>query len=65
MIHFLEQLIAVLWNRLRGRQKSGEEREALKLGFRIVDGQIVGRQITVNNSRRAMHLAVLGKTGTG
>jgi hypothetical protein len=66
MIHFLEQLIAALWNRLQGRQKNGgEECEALKLGFRIADGQIVGRQITVTNSRRAMHLAVLGKTGTG
>jgi len=65
MILFFEKFIAALWNRLRGLRRRGVEREALKLGFRVEDGQVVGRPVTLGASRRAMHLAVLGKTGTG
>ena len=42
-----------------------EERSGLTLGYRVIDGQIVGQRVALSNSRRAMHLAVLGKTGTG
>jgi hypothetical protein len=64
MIHFLEQLMAAIWNRLRGG-RAREERGGLTLGLRVVDGQVTKRQIALSNSRRTMHLAVLGKTGTG
>src|SRR5216683_2646521 len=66
MIHFFEQLIAMIWNRLRRR--GGEARQesgTLGLGFHVVDGQVTSRQLTLSNTRRAMHTAVLGKTGTG
>lgn len=66
MIHFFEKLIAALWNWF---QKQGgearEERGPFTLGPRVIDGQVAGRNVTMTNSRRAMHLAVLGKTGTG
>lgn len=66
MIHFLEKLIAALWNWF---QKQGgearEERGPFTLGFRVIDGQVTGQRVAMTNTRRAMHLAVLGKTGTG
>lgn len=66
MIHFLEQLIATIWNRLRKRgDEAREDRGTLNLGFRVVDEQLTGREVALSNPRRAMHLAVLGKTGTG
>src|SRR5215467_3775506 len=66
MIRFFEQLIAALWNWF---QKQGgearEERGPFTLGFRVIDGQVTGWHVAMTNSRRAMHLAALGKTGTG
>jgi hypothetical protein len=67
MIHFLEKLIAMIWNRLRRRGNKAREHErgTLTLGFRIAEGQVTKRQTTLSNPRRTTHLAVLGKTGTG
>ncbi len=66
MINFLEQLIAFLWNRLRSRSaRAREEGGTLTLGVRVIDGQLTGQRIALSNPRRAMHLAVLGKTGSG
>jgi len=66
MIRFLEQLIAALFNRLR-RRRSGARQEggSLDLGSRVVDGQVTRQHVTFANTERAMHLAVLGKTGSG
>jgi hypothetical protein len=66
MIHFLEKLIAGIWNRLKKRGGGvREERGSLDLGFRVVDGQVTKRRLELSNSRRAMHIAILGKTGSG
>jgi Type IV secretion-system coupling protein DNA-binding domain len=66
MIRLLEQLIAALFNRLRGRQaQARSERGSLDLGFRAVDGDVTRRHMQVSNTRRTTHIAVLGKTGTG
>lgn len=35
------------------------------LGFRVVDEQVTKRRVGLNATRRTMHIAVLGKTGTG
>jgi len=43
------------------RQEGG----SLDLGFRIVDGRTVRSHLTLANARRAMHIAILGKTGSG
>ena len=66
MIRFLEQFIAAFFNRLRGQgREAWQERGSLDLGFRVVDGQVTRQRVTLSNQRRTMHLAVLGKTGTG
>lgn len=66
MIRALEQLIAIIWNRLRGRGRHPwHEGRSLDLGFRVVDGQVTRSHVGMSNTRRTMHLAVLGKTGTG
>jgi len=66
MIRFLEQLIAAFFNRLRGRRgEARSERGSLDLGFRVIDGQTTRRHLTLTNVRRTMHIAVLGKTGSG
>jgi hypothetical protein len=66
MIRFLERLIAALFNRLRGRRGEARfERAGLDLGFRVVDGQTTRQHVTLTNVRRTMHIAVLGKTGSG
>jgi hypothetical protein len=66
MEQFLEQLFVRLWNRLQGRGR-GARRESglLDLGLRVVDEHATHRQEAISTARRAMHLAVLGKTGTG
>lgn len=66
MIHLLEKLIAGIWNRLKKRgARVREERGSFDLGFRVVDGEVSKRHLQMSNSRRAMHIAILGKTGSG
>jgi Helicase HerA, central domain len=66
MIHSIEQLVAAIWNRLWRRER-GARREArtLDLGLRVADGQVTRQRVGLSSTRRAMHIAVLGKTGTG
>ena len=66
MEQFLEQLLVGLWNRLQGRGRGARsESDALDLGFRVTDGHATQRHETLSDTRRGMHVAVLGKTGTG
>lgn len=67
MLNILEQVIAAIWNRFRGRRRGAREegRGNLSLGSRVVDGQITRQQFSLTNARRTTHIAVLGKTGTG
>lgn len=66
MINFIEQLVAGIWNRLRRRERGAwQETRSLDLGFRVVDSQVTRWHVGLSKARRAMHIAVLGKTGTG
>ena len=66
MIRFLEQLIAALWNRLRGRRGEARfEDGSLDLGYRVTDGQVTRSHVAMGTARRTTHIAVLGKTGSG
>jgi hypothetical protein len=66
MIDFFEKLIASIWNRFRGRERGARhEGGGLDLGFRVTDGHATHAREKLGHTRRAMHVAVLGKTGTG
>ncbi len=66
MIRFLEQLIAAFWNRLRSKRHGPwQESGSLDLGYQVADGQVTRRKMSVSTTRRTMHIAVLGKTGSG
>ena len=66
MKHFLEQLIASLWNRLRGQERGAwSERGSLDLGTQVSDGEPTRRHLTLSNTRRTRHLVTLGITGSG
>jgi Helicase HerA, central domain len=66
MIHFIDQLVAAIWNRLRRWARGArQETRSLDLGSRVVDGQVTRWHVGLSSTRRAMHIAVLGKTGTG
>src|SRR5690348_4655133 len=66
MKHVIEKLIASLWNRLRGRERGAwSESGSLDLGSQVFDGEVIRRHRSLSNARRTMHIAVLGKTGSG
>jgi hypothetical protein len=66
MKHFLEKYIARLWNRrVSDRSSATASYGTLDIGTRVVDGEPVGIRVGIAQSRRAEHLALLGKTGTG
>lgn len=66
MIRFLEQLAITLWNRLHGRRQARKETGGMiALGFQVADEQTTRRRVGLSATRRTMHIALLGKTGTG
>jgi hypothetical protein len=66
MFRVLEQHIAAIWNRLKGRERGAwSEGAGVNLGFRVVDGQVTRAPVTLSSKRRAMHLAEVGVTGVG
>ncbi len=66
MIHTLEQLVSSVWNRLQGRRQARKETgSTIALGFHVADEQPTRHRVGLSQTRRTMHIAVLGKTGTG
>jgi len=66
MIRYLEQLVSSIWNRLQGRRQAREETgSTIALGFQVSDEQTTRRRVGLSPTRRTMHVALLGKTGTG
>jgi hypothetical protein len=66
MMHFLEQLISTLWNRLHAwRPKAKVNETGTDLGYGVVDGERTTQRIRLSIARRTMHVAILGKTGSG
>lgn len=64
MFRLFAQFIRAINNRFRSGN-GVREGGGLHLGFRVVDDEITRRHVTVTNVRRSMHMAVLGKTGSG
>jgi hypothetical protein len=66
MKEFFEQTIAAIWNRFRRRGRGARhEGKGVDLGARVLDGQLLRERVTLSDTQRTMHLAVLGKTGSG
>lgn len=64
MSAIIEQIIVQAWNHLRGggRKSYGG---GLQIGHAIVDGRETTSLVTIPHSKRAEHIAILGKTGSG
>jgi energy-coupling factor transporter ATP-binding protein EcfA2 len=68
MVRFLEKAIARIWNGTISRKKRGRTEgynRKLDFGFLIKDGQVTKHRFGLNQGRRAEHIAILGKTGSG
>jgi len=66
MFQFFEQLTISLWNWLQGRRRRAQKVAlGITLGFLVADEQITGRRVGPSQVRRTMHMALLGKTGSG
>jgi len=64
MTRYFEKLIAAIWNWIvQGTSKTRPS--DLMLGNAIVDGTVSGAQVKIPQERRAEHVAILGKTGSG
>ena len=65
MTMLFEQLFAWAWNRLVARPKHPTNPNALSLGQLVIDGQVTASRMVIPQIKRAEHMAVLGRTGTG
>jgi hypothetical protein len=65
MLDFIEKLVASLWNRTQGRRGVKADGHGVTLGFQVVEDAVTQRRITLSETRRTMHLVILGKTGSG
>ncbi len=61
MAHFLKRLFLAVRNRLSGERN----RKNLSLGLRVKDERVTRRPIVLSTIQRTMHLAVIGKSGSG
>jgi energy-coupling factor transporter ATP-binding protein EcfA2 len=64
MKRFLEKLLAGIWNRIISRRRR-PPRHGLRLGFLVRDDNPTRSHAEIPHTRRAEHVAILGKTGTG
>jgi hypothetical protein len=66
MIRILEQITIAVWNRIRAwRRRAVVNESGADIGFQVADGETSRRTITLGVTRRTMHVAILGKTGSG
>jgi energy-coupling factor transporter ATP-binding protein EcfA2 len=65
MLDFIEKLVSSLWNRIQGQRSAKPEGHGVTLGFQVVEEAVTQRRLSLSQTRRTMHIAVLGKTGSG
>src|SRR5260370_13515795 len=61
----LKALVTKFRNYWTARKTHSLTYRALDLGFRVYDEHVTKVRISIPNTRRAEHIAILGKTGTG
>ncbi len=64
MRYLIEKWLIRIWNRRANRRRAETDNRALDFGSRVADGETNGR-LTIPQSKRAEHIACLGRTGTG
>jgi hypothetical protein len=62
---FFEQLFAWAWNRMVSKPAHPTNPQSLSLGSLVVDGQTTASRMIIPQLKRAEHIAILGRTGTG
>ena len=65
MKHWIERFITRLWNRRAARFRRAIIARALDLGALVSEQESVHGRAFVDQARRAEHIAILGRTGTG
>ncbi len=67
MLRFLENLATSLWNKFLHRRSKARKHAGAgtTLGYLVADEQVTSHTIGVSLTRRTMHIAILGKTGSG
>jgi hypothetical protein len=65
MKHWIEKTITRIWNRRAARLRRTIIARALDLGALISEEESVRGRASVDQARRAEHIAILGKTGSG
>lgn len=61
----IEQLLARVWNRLAAGRSRVHAAEGLELGGEMVDGQETSARVFLPHGKRAEHVVISGKTGSG
>lgn len=65
MKRWIDKLITRLWNRAASRRNRVRADRGLDLGPRCSEEGTISGRATIPHDRRAEHVAILGKTGTG
>jgi ABC-type transport system involved in cytochrome bd biosynthesis fused ATPase/permease subunit len=66
MKSFLEELVSRLWNRFQSwRRRPRSPEGGTELGVHVADGETTRNRVRLSIVRRTMHVAILGKTGSG
>src|ERR1043166_5274992 len=65
MNSFFEQLFAWGWNRIVAKPSHPTNPYSLRLGLHVIDGQTTTSHTIIPQLKRAEHMAILGRTGTG
>src|ERR1700722_1887408 len=61
----IERIIARFWNRRAARLRHAIIARALDLGALVSEGESTRGRVSIDQDRRAEHIAILGKTGSG
>jgi len=65
MNYLFEKTIARIWNRITSRRRPKRVIANLILGLKLLNEEVTSYRVGIDHAKRAEHIAILGKTGTG
>src|SRR5712692_6056622 len=65
MIRLLKKLAPSIWHYFTSRNSCTSRYRNLDIGLQVLDEQTTRTYLTIPNNRRAEHIGILGKPGTG